>query len=339
LVAFDAINGIGVEWSNPTKADIAISVSLYNDNMGEWQLAVPLYYSNRESVINVFRGMEMEVTKTYRFEFLDRWKNYSTYRDFDLTPALEVPIHSRDTLTNAPIWSRYAHDSTYNDKRWYLYRGEVVDYLPFNECMDLSWSNTMGWDAGAEPAQYITGVTSSRGTAAYPLYFTMDMGVPAFFSSMVYHFRPRSPTGSSDFPVDFEIWGSMDPPKHPSEIGDGSEMANIEYWTSWNTAYGFNNEEGFIIINGKDTWKNDGWYKLGTFWYELPSGVHKGTGWPTSELSAEDQEVINAGYVYTFDPAAAAIPVRYLRWVVNEDSKDARKFTILELEFNGLYYQ
>jgi hypothetical protein len=250
----------------------------------------------------------------------------------------QPPIYSRDPVTNEPIWSRYQYDEHYNGYNKWTYRGEVQNYLPFDECMDLLLTNIMGWDAGSEPQQYLPnmGVTTERLSAPYPLYFTMDMGRAATYSELVYHFRQRSPTGSSDFPVEFEIWGSMNPPKEPSEIGDGSRLANLQYWTSWEKFAGAN-ADGDVYINGQDTWKNDGWYLLGTFSYILPSGIRKATGWPTSELSAEDQAIIDAGYHYKFPVEAEYLPARYLRWVINEDSKDARKITILELEFNGVY--
>jgi hypothetical protein len=335
---FPFYDGIGVRWQNPTKADVALSLSVYNADMDIFEPATSLIFNSNSNVEISIKGLEQEVLKKYRFEFMDRWKNYSSPVDAELSPLREDTIWSRDPLSNAPIWSRYQYDEQYNGYNMWTYRGEVENYLPFDECMDLSWNNTMGWDAGAGPEKCLPnmGVTTGRTSAPYPLYFTMDMGRVSTFSTLIYHFRPRDPVGSSDFPVDFEIWGSVNPPKDPSEIGDGSHMANLKYWTSWEKFSG-SSEETTVYINGEDTWKNDGWTLLGSFYYLLPSGVHKGTGWPNSTLSAEDQAIITAGYVYNFPFEAASVPVRYLRWVVKEDSKDARKFTCLEMEFKGRY--
>jgi hypothetical protein len=151
--------------------------------------------------------------------------------------------------------------------------------------------------------------------------------------------RARTPIGSADFPIEFEIWGTNIPPKEPSLIGDGSLLANLQYWTSWSIVSG-GSEVPDLIVNGQDTWKTDpdaGWTRLDSCSYRLPSGIRKGMGWPNPELSAEDQEYFNAGLVYEFPVEMARITARYLRFVIYETSKDDKRMSILEQEFRGSY--
>jgi hypothetical protein len=204
--------------------------------------------------------------------------------------------------------------------------------------MDESYDNTLGWDAGSEPGNFNLGSNAGRTSMTYPMYYIMDMGRKASFSSYIFYQRRRDPLGSADFPVEFEIWGTNIPPKETSEIGDGSKLANLQYWTSWDIVPG-GSAMPDLIVNGQDTWKTDpegGWVRLDSCSYKLPSGIRKGIvgNWPNNPLSAEDQDFINAGILYELKNTT---PVRYLRFVIYETSKDDRKLTILEQYFRGAY--
>jgi hypothetical protein len=336
IKVYDNFGGLYVTWENPTREDIALALSVYDSAAGLYDLAAPLEYSKNSKFGKTIKGLEMSVAKQYRLEILDRWKNYSSPFDVIGNPLVENTIPSKDEYGEY-IWSRYqsADDGSENWK----YRGEVGNYTPLWEGMDNSWENTLGWDCGLDAGNFNPGSNAGRMDMEYPMYYIMDMGRTASYSTYIFHQRKRDPLGSADFPVEFEIWGTLIPPKEPSEIGDGSLVANLQYWTPWVKVSGGSNGTPALIIEGQDTWKTDpdaGWTRLDSCSYVLPSGVRKGLvgEWPVNPLSAEDQDYINAGIVFEMDET---VPVRYLRFVIHETSKDDRKITILEQEFRGAY--
>jgi hypothetical protein len=334
LEVFDGFGGLYVMWENPTNQDIALAVSVYDDAAGMYDLAAPLVFNANAKVAQTVKGLEMGVEKKYRLEILDRWKNYSSPLDVVRNPLREDTIKSKDEFGNY-VWSRYQFDGSENWK----YRGEMANYIGFNESMDGSWDNTLGWDCGCDAGNFNPGSDATRSLTEYPIYYIVDMGRSASYSTYIFYQRKRDPLGSADFPVEFEIWGTNIPPKEPSQIGDGSMVANLRYWTPWTKVPGGNSTSD-LIINGQDTWKTDpegGWVRLDSCSYRLPSGIRKGMGWPNPTLSAEDQDYINAGIIYEFPIELARVTARYLRFVIYETSKDDRKITILEHEFRGAY--
>jgi hypothetical protein len=335
LNVYDGFGGLYVTWENPSNQDIALAISLYDENAKVYDLAVPLVFNAQAKFAQTVKGLEMGVEKEYRLEILDRWKNYSTPLDVVRCPLREDTIKSKDEVGRY-VWSRYQVDGSENWK----YRGEVGNYMDFNESMDMSWDNTMGWDAGSDPSIFNPGSNASRSSMEYPMYYIMDMGREASYSTFIYYQRKRDPLGSADFPVEFEIWGTNIPPKEPSQIGDGSMVANLQYWTSWTKVPGGSSGTPDLPVNGLDTWKTDpqaGWVRLDSCSYCLPSGIRKGMGWPNATLSSEDQDYINAGVMFEFPVEMARVTARYLRFVIYETSKDDRKLTVLEQEFRGSY--
>jgi hypothetical protein len=334
LQAFDGFGGIYVTWENPTNQDIALSLSVYDEAAGMYDLAAPLLFNSNAKVAQTVKGLEMNVEKRYRLEILDRWKNYSTPLDVIRNPLREDTINPKNEL-GGYVWSRYQFDGSENWK----YRGEMNSYMSFSEAMDGSWTNTIGFDCGCDAGNFNPGSNVARALNEYPIYYIMDMGRSASYSTYIFHQRKRDPLGSADFPVEFEIWGTDIKPKEPSEIGDGSMAANLQYWTPWTKVSGGSNVPD-LIVNGMDTWKTDpaaGWVRLDSCSYRLPSGIRKGMGWPNATLSAEDQDFINAGIVYEFPIENARVTARYLRFVIYETSKDDKRMSILEHEFRGAY--
>jgi hypothetical protein len=339
---YDGFGGLYVTWENPTNEDIALALSVYDETAGIYDLAVPLVFNSNAKFAQTIKGLEMEVSKQYRLEIIDTWQNYSSPLDVIGTPLKEEDILSKNEFDEY-VWFRYQdnddEDSNGPDvasENW-KYRGEVGNYTGFRESIDNSWDNTMGWDFGCDPGNFYPGTSASRsGSRCHPFSYMMDLGRNVSISTYIFHQRKRTPMGSADFPVEFEIWGTLEPPREPSTIGDGSMLANLQYWTPWDMIPG-NTNTGLpdLVINGQDTWKTEGgWVRLDSCSYRLPSGIRKGTGWPNSELSAEDVEFIEAGIVYEIP---VTVPVRYLRFVIFETSKDAGKATILEQQFKGAY--
>ncbi|MDR3246604.1 MAG: DUF4959 domain-containing protein [Prevotellaceae bacterium] len=336
LTVADGFGGLYVTWENPTNQDIALSVSVYDETADLYDLAAPLVFRAEAKVAETVKGLAMNVEKKYRLEILDRWKNYSSPLDVVRSPLREDTIAVKNELGQYVV-QRYQSNEQSSDN--WKYRGEVNNYIGFVESIDGSWDNSLGWDFGSDPSIFNEGSNASRSSMPYPMYYILDMGRKASYSTYIFHQRKRSPLGSADFPVEFEIWGTNIPPKEPSTIGDGSMLANLQYWTPWVTIPGGSSGTD-MVVNGRDTWKTDpagGWTRLDSFSYRLPSGIRKGTGWPNPELSSEDQDYINAGIMYEFPIEMARVTARYLRFVILETSKDDRKATILEQEFRGAY--
>jgi hypothetical protein len=337
LEVADGFGGLYVTWENPTNQDIALAVSVFDETANLYDLAAPLVFRAEAKVAETVKGLEMGVERRYRLEILDRWKNYSSPLDVVRSPLREDTISPKDELGRYVIQRYQSQEQSSNN---WKYRGEVGNYIGFNESVDGSWDNSMGWDFGSDPNVFNEGSNASRSAMPYPMYYILDMGRTASYSTYIYHQRRRDPLGSADFPVEFEIWGTNIPPKEPSTIGDGSMLANLRYWTPWNVVPGGSGGTPDMVINGLDTWKTDpagGWVRLDSCSYRLPSGIRKGAGWPNATLSSEDQDYINAGVMYEFPIEMARITARYLRFVIYETSKDDRKATILEQEFRGSY--
>jgi hypothetical protein len=342
IVVYDGFGGLYISWANPTNEDIALALSVYDESSGIYDLAAPLVFNSNAKFAQTIKGLEMEVSKQYRLEIIDHWQNYSSPLDIVGTPLKEVDILPTDELGEY-VWRRYqdrddedGNGPDASSDNW-KYRGEVGNYTGFRESIDNSWDNSMGWDFGCDPGNFYEGSNASRGgKVTHPFSYIIDLGRNVSLSTYIYHQRKRTPMGSADFPVEFEIWGTAEKPKEPSEIGDGSILANLQYWTPWDIVPG-GSALPDLIVNGQDTWKTEGgWIRLDSCSYRLPSGIRKGTGWPNAELSAEDIEFIEAGVVYEID---VTIPVRYIRFVIFETSKDAGKATILEQQFKGAYIE
>ena len=120
-------------------------------------------------------------------------------------------------------------------------------------------------------------------------------------------------------PMKFELWGSLEPPREPQEIGDGGYLDNWKYWTSWEA------------VGGTDAWKED-WIHLGDFELDLPSGAR----FP-DEITAEDKAFVEAGLNYDVIAESSGIPVQYIRLVFKEFSDGRTQMQIREIEFYGAY--
>jgi hypothetical protein len=169
---------------------------------------------------------------------------------------------------------------------------------------------------------------SGQGTGDYvmPFGFTIDMGRKANYSRFKIWMRARVPLYSAAIPQDFEVWGTNSP-KSTDEIGDGSQIDNLRYWTDWK-------EMGNIKdINGTNAWKND-WEQLGSYFLRLPSGIAytlDGT------ITNEDDQFIRAGFEFEIFPEMTGKAFRYLRFWVKDTNTHASQVNICEIKFYGAY--
>jgi hypothetical protein len=217
-------------------------------------------------------------------------------------------------------WSQYG----LIDGTW-KYRGDmgITDSdKPFTVAFDgvlFADGNGRYW----QTVSYISYFLPDAPTATYAdgsMYFTIDMGRNASYSRMRYFMRARNPLYSGPAMTKFTIWGTNNP-KAINEIGDGSQLANLKYWTNWSD------------VGGTEAWKND-WEKIADCNLVLPSGVISNVN--TSILTSEDLDFIRAGFNFEMDPSMSLKPFRYLRFDTTE-SNNGMFVQMCEIEFWGAY--
>jgi hypothetical protein len=294
-----------------------MDITLYTiDSVGD-RVLHDRYYSSALNGSYSFRNLAIE-EQPFHFELRDRWNHYASPFDTIMTPLFETQIMGRDELGRA-IWSIYG----WNDKT-NTYRGDSnipLNTTSFNVVHDGVIYTGSWWATDVCMLQnYIPGGGTSY---LYPVYLTLDMGVPAVYSRLSYHPRDRSPVYSSWVWYEFEVWGTNTEPKAPSEIGDGSVLDNLKYWTSWET------------VDAADAWKND-WVKLADCVIEFPSGTLNNVN---SVTSAEDIEYVRNGFFFDVDPNKTNVPCRYIRYVVKKINNGANYLQLSELKFWGAYVE
>jgi hypothetical protein len=324
LSATESFGGVYVSWLNPMRKDIAVTLSV-KDSLGNWQLW-DTHFTNAEVDKCNFKGLKQEELQDFRIEIRDRWLNYAAPLDVRLSPKREDWI--RGKVDGMVIW-KFVDD--------WKYRGDLA--------FDLSMSMTApiitmtdgaygGYpNINAYTSHFFAEQVQSGLYVRMPIYMTFDLARKAFYSGMKITMGNRSPLGSAGVPSKFEVWGG-NYVKTPSEIGNGDQIENLRYWTSWD----FQTINGLpLYINGTDEWKKDGtWFKLAECVYMLPSGINTVSGWPASTLSADDQLFIQNGLNYEFDPAMADKSFRYIRLDIKESSQGRAQFMMAEIEFLGV---
>jgi hypothetical protein len=249
----------------------------------------------------------------------DRWNHYSRPLDTILKPLFETQIKGRDEMGRV-IWSLYGWDDGTNK-----YRGDVNTTItattPFSALFNgVLYSSATGewWSSDVCMLQnYIPGGGTSY---LYPVYFTIDMGVSAVYSRLAYYARARSPVYSAWCWYDFEVWGTNNP-QPITEIGDGSILDNLKYWTNWE------------VVDATDAWKND-WIKLADCVIQFPSGTPNNV---SSVTSAEDIAFVQNGFHFDIDTDKTNVPCRYIRFVVKKTNNGANYLQASEISFWGAY--
>ena len=174
----------------------------------------------------------------------------------------------------------------------------------------------------------------------YPQYFTIDMGRQASYTKLKVWERDRANgtlyTASAWY--EYEVWGANSV-KPVTDVGDGSLMDNLKYWTAWTEL-----PDG----GGTDAWK-EGWELVAECKVEFPSGRNPATPVNTGDastlLSDEDNVLFKAGFEFKVKEEMQSKPFRYLRFVMKKQSIPINPAppaigTILqwhELEFYGRY--
>jgi hypothetical protein len=307
--------GLYAQWENEFKAEIAISLYV-TDSVGDRTLK-ETYYTQAASGYYSFRGYESK-EQEFHLELRDRWNNYSTPFDTILTPLYEEEIAGRRDGVN--IWKRYGYaDNTC------VYRGDVSYQragaaYAFEVIFDNILFDGGNWWHTNNPNRIIQFIPTWPDAEAdiLPLYFTIDMGVPASYSRFRFWMRNRSPLFSAPIFDRFEVWGCNNP-KLVSEIGNGSREDNLKYWTEW------------PITGGTDEWKND-WVRLSDCTLVLPSGETDPT-----KLTGEDQEFIRSGFEFDVDPQYSDTPLQYIRFVIRHSTDNGSQIQLSELKFYGSY--
>ncbi|MDR3246854.1 MAG: DUF4959 domain-containing protein [Prevotellaceae bacterium] len=307
--------GVYAYWDNELKKDIAVSLYVA-DSTGYYEL-FDTYFSNRETDGVAFRGFPSKLQK-FRVEIHDRWNNYAEVLDAELTPLFEQRLLGY--IDGQFTFFHYGDvDNTWS------YRGDMGS---------LSGAFSLMWDTkDREGARiqltslrrfYFEGeATNSLNSVPFPMSFIIDMGRQVSLSRI-----EVLTSGNNNYMMSvFELWGTNNP-KPVAEIGSGSKLDNLQYWTSW--------EE----VGGVDAWKND-WERLGTCRYVLPSGITK-TG---NTLTAEDIEFITKGVNFDMDFGMAEKSFRYIRFYITETtngeatdvSSAVQQLQISEIRFFGTY--
>jgi len=321
-----------VSWENPTRADIALTLYV-QDSTGQY-VYNEAYYSDLENGRYTFKGVEQEIDQNFRVELRDRWDNYGQPFDCTLAPLLEIPILGK--VDNKVWWSLYGYlDNTL------IKRGDYfLAAANFPRMFDGGKNNSNYWGPYSLVNNFFAG-SNNGGVIGFPNYFTIDMGRRGFYSGLKFWLRDISsePIGWSYHPVDFEVWGSNNP-KPVSEIGDGDQIENLRYWTSWTEILINTNTGELLHIDGTDEWQKDGtWEKLGDCKFVMPSsGFVHNTEWNPPALDAEDQAFIRNGITYSLDPVIASTKsFRYIRFKVYDTNSGFPGFHLSEIEFLGKY--
>jgi hypothetical protein len=309
--------GLYATWENLSGK--SMDIALYTiDSVGN-RVLHDRYYSSGINGRYTFRNLE-SVEQPFHIELRDRWDHYAPALDTVLTPLFETQIVGRDIYNNY-IWSLYGLTDNV-----YLYMGDActgsaASTFPRVHDGSIPTTDNNNYYFYADVTTLSKYIPGGGDAYIWPVYFTIDMGVPAVYSRIAYHIRMRNPLYSAWVWYEFELWGTNTKPKAPEEIGDGSQMDNLKYWTGW---------EG---VGGTDEWKND-WIKLADCVIEFPSGTPNNVN---SVTSAEDIAFVQNGFHYDIDPDKTNVPCRYIRYVIRKHNNGANYVQAVELQFWGAY--
>ena len=304
-----AFGGIYLTWENTFEKEMAIT--LYAADSTGFLQQYDIHYSNALNGSTSFRGFD-DTERAFRIEVRDRWNNYAPPLDTAIKPLKEVEIFGREN--GLVIWETYGLG---ND--WYKYMGNIpatsAQWTLFTDGVGYgTYSQLVNWNT-----HYFT-VTADQQLHFAPFYIMIDMKKMASYSRFKFWQGNRSPIGSAAVPIVFSLWGTNSP--KPVDMAAG-QIANLQYWTEWRTV-------GGIEVNGTGEWMND-WEKLGEYRLVYPSGM---TMYVAGQVTAEDQEFIQAGFDFDVDPAMTSKPFRYLRFRV-EQTNSNEQWMLPELQFFG----
>jgi len=173
----DGFGGIRIDWKNPHKADVVLTVLTTSDKYGEeeWTEADRFYSGAVEGVANV-RGYNDE-ERFFGLYFRDRWDNFSD--------TLYIKAH--------PYYEEMLDKSKFS--RW------NPSGIPYNAYTSTDWRIENLWN------NVISG--SAAGFASFTHDNTFNMGQTAKLSRIRINNRPeRDLLYNFAHPKKFQIWGS-----------------------------------------------------------------------------------------------------------------------------------
>ena len=178
FVMQETFGGVIVSFTNPTKADMVLTIMINNDN--EWQPLETLY-TNKDQGVFAARGQDSVLAEFGVFA-KDRWNNRSDTLKMNLKPIYETLIPSPTPVTT--LHNDYnKHYQTYT----YLYLFDGIH--------------------GDPAATNYAGTLLNSPASKLPQSFTFDFGKPTEISRFKYWMRTN---GYFNFgaPEIWEIWGT-----------------------------------------------------------------------------------------------------------------------------------
>lgn len=310
--------GVYVEWENVMNTEISISIYTA-DSTGKMNMN-EAHYSKLTKSGYSFRGYD-DTPRKFQFEIRDRWGNF-VFTDTVVTPLFEVEILPKDEYGQL-LWKLHGE----NDGAW-SWQGSLNDNKWTKAVDGITLSRTDYWDGRTENVlnRFLPGSPPSIGLR--PMYMILDLGENITLSRHKIWMRGRNPGEDylrSDHryyqqgaPKYYEIWGSLNPPKQPSDFATIEE--SLAYWTEWTE------------VEGMDTWKND-WIKLFDC-ATLPLSGAKNAG----QLTVDDIIYADEGIESQVPMNLSGEKVRYVRFVFKE-CWDPNRITLQigEIKFYGAY--
>ncbi len=312
MTVSETFSGVLVQWENPTRADIGVSLYV-KDSLGFYNLDYT--YFTKESGYYAFRGFKSE-ERDFRVVIRDRWNNTATPIDATLTPLFEEDLILRDPAGTV-AWVRYGHaDQT---TKW---RGDFISQYSgcaFTRMFDRLTSSSGYFHPGLAPTYYLsvfTGNPEHDKIRKKPMHLTIDMLRSAKLSRFKIYFR--SGNINPNDPYHFKVWATNETPKGPSDFEN--QMESLRYWTDW------------VEIDGTAAWRND-WTMIADIYIIPPSGAIEQYQWTTDDL-----RWAQSGIDLDFATEHSNTPFRYLRIECYDNLARSELLHFVEWEIYGNLY-
>jgi len=202
---------------NPAKAEIAIEIMV--EDKGKYVPTTRNIYTSAAEINRSLRGMDT-IPHKFGITIRDRWLNYSDTLYTTITPLYETDIAK----------------SAYRELR-----------LPTDVALHTSTAVRNLWDGDTNGWPRVLMTSSSVLT---PQWFTFDLGKPALLSRIVIWDYPEYLNGRTYFYggnlLDFEIWGSDNPPSDGS-FTNWVKLGTFKSQKPSGSAYGLNSTEDIAV--------------------------------------------------------------------------------------------
>lgn len=211
-------SGIRVTAKNAAKADLAFEV-FAEDSTGKLKPTTSNIYSSAEDLVRTIRGYD-SLPRNFAVTIRDRWLNYSDTLHAKLTPLYEAEIPRS---------------------------GFRAVTLPGDVGLHASTPMTGMWDGtGSAITDWWPAVTMTSSARLTPQWITFDIGKLATLSRIVIYDYGEYYNGRTYFYagnlLDFEIWGSNNPPADGS-FDNWVKLGTFRSVKPSGSAYGINTAE------------------------------------------------------------------------------------------------